>query len=132
MTKNRALHILVCALVLFSVSVCSGQDVKKAPQKKEKGNAAVVKKIDVCSLLTSAEIQAVQGEPLTSTKPSVQPGGGLLMSQCLFQTTTQAKSVNLSLAAPDPAHPLANTPRKFWRQQFHHAGSQEKEKPSAG
>src|SRR5207249_3970840 len=26
----------------------------------------------------------------------------------------------------------ANTPRKFWRQQFHKAGSQEKEKPSAG
>jgi hypothetical protein len=74
---------------------------------------------DVCRLLTSAEIEAVQGEPVTATKPSVQPNGGMRISQCLFRTRTFAKSVTVALVAPAPGKSSALAPRKFWRTQFH-------------
>jgi hypothetical protein len=82
-----------------------------APQK----TAAV----EVCSLLTKAEIEAVLGEPVHQTKGSVQPGGGLRMTQCFFGVATAAKSVSLTLAAPGPAGPATPAPRDFWRKQFH-------------
>ena len=73
----------------------------------------------MCRLLTSAEIEAVQGEPVRETKPSVQPDGGMRMSQCLFRTATFAKSVTVALVAPAPGKSSALAPRKFWRAQFH-------------
>src|SRR6478609_10886034 len=77
-------------------------------------DAAKQSRIDPCSLLTGADVAAVQGEPVQQTKPSNQPGTGLLMLQCLFRTTTPTKSVSLAVAAPS-----AISPRAFWRKQFH-------------
>jgi hypothetical protein len=89
-------------------------------------------KTDVCALLTSAEIQVIQSEPVEEAKPSAQPSGGFVMLQCFYRTTTFAKSVSLALAAPDPAKPSALTPREFWRKQFHPPEPEEEEKPIAG
>jgi hypothetical protein len=71
-------------------------------------------KADPCALLTSADVQAVQGDPVQETKPSTQPGGGLVMSQCLFRTTTPSKAISLAIASPG-----AISPRRFWQKQFH-------------
>jgi len=89
-------------------------------------DAARQSRIDPCGLLTSADVAAVQGEPVQQTKPSNQPGTGLLMLQCLFRTTTPTKSVSLAIAAPS-----AMSPRAFWRKQFHPAQDAAKEKDSA-
>jgi len=89
-------------------------------------------KTDICALLTSAEIQVIQSEPVEETKPSAQPSGGFVMLQCFYRTTTFAKSVSLALAAPDPVKPSALTPREFWRKQFHPPEPEEEEKPVAG
>ena len=134
MRNITALRAVFCGFLLCTVLLSAGQ-AGGALQKKSKGAAAAKKeparaKIDVCSLLTSAEIEAVQGEPVTQATPKPQPGGGMLLSQCLFHTKTFAKSVTLSLALPDPDKPSALTPRKFWQQQFHKAESKEKEKPA--
>jgi hypothetical protein len=82
-------------------------------------------KADPCALLTSKDIQAVQGDPVQETKPSRQPGGGLVMSQCLFRTATSSKSISVAIASPG-----AISPRTFWQKQFHSgkAASDEKEK----
>jgi hypothetical protein len=48
------------------------------------------------------------------TKPGDQRGAGLMMSQCLFRTTTPTRSVSLAVAAAS-----AMSPRAFWRKQFH-------------
>jgi hypothetical protein len=77
-------------------------------------------------------MEAVQGEPVKETKPSVQQSGSFLMSQCFFRTATFTKSVSLALAAPDPAKPSAFTPREFWGKQFHPPELVEEEKPVAG
>ena len=89
------------------------------------GNPAKQSKIDPCALLTSADVAAVQGEPVQQTKQSDQQGTGLTMSQCLFRTTTPTKSVSLAVAAPS-----AISPRAFWRKQFHAGHDAAKEKDS--
>jgi hypothetical protein len=43
----------------------------------------------------------------------------MLMSQCVFQTTTLAKSVNVALATPQRAGSSRLAPRGFWQRQFH-------------
>jgi hypothetical protein len=93
----------------------------RSPQKRNSGEAAssVSGKKDACALLTGAEIEAVQGEPVSETKTSVRPNGEMLITECLYQTSTSAKSVSVALATPTSARPSALTPRKFWVKQFH-------------
>jgi hypothetical protein len=44
-------------------------------------------------MLTSEEIQAVQGEGLKGTKPSQRSGAGLLVAQCYFELPTATNSI---------------------------------------
>jgi hypothetical protein len=129
MTHTLAIRILSCALLFSAIPLPAGRGLIGLPQKTKTGSGAAPAKpkIDVCALLTSAEIEAVQGEPVKETKPGVQPSGGILISQCIFLTATPAKSVTLTLATTDPAGPSALRPRQFWRQQFHPPGLGEKE-----
>ncbi len=76
-------------------------------------------KIEACALLTSAEIEAVQGEPIAATTPSLERG----MSECVFTTATPAKSVSLAVAMPAKS---GLTPRQIWTKQFHPAKKQER------
>jgi len=81
-------------------------------------------KVDVCALLTIAEVQNVQGEPVKEAKRTADRIAEMQMAQCLFRTVTPAKSVSLALASPDPAAASELTPRQFWRRQFHDGESQ--------
>jgi len=134
MSHRPTISFLLCALLLSAVLLPAGQAACGSPQKSARAaeDTRSAKKIDVCALLTSAEMEAVQGEPVKETKPSVQPSGGFVMLQCFYRTTTSAKSVSLALGAPDPAKPSALTPREFWRKQFHPPEPVEEEKHVAG
>jgi hypothetical protein len=129
MSHTSAIPILFCALLFSAIPLPAGHGLSGLPQKTKAatGSATAKPKIDVCALLISAEIEAVQGEPVKETKPGVQPSGGILMSQCLFLMATPAKSVTLMLATTDPARPSALRPRQFWQQQFHPPGLRKKE-----
>ncbi len=134
MSHRPTISFLLCALLYSAVPLFGGKTPGGSPQKSARAakDTRSAKKIDVCALLTSAEMEAVQGEPVKETKPSVQQSGSFLMSQCFFRTATFTKSVSLALAAPDPAKPSALTPREFWRKQFHPPEPVEEEKPVAG
>src|SRR6266851_1621918 len=134
MSHRPTISFLLCALLYSAVPLFGGKTPGGSPQKRARAgkDTRSAKKIDVCALLTSAEMEAVQGEPVKETKPSVQPSGGFVMLQCFYRTTTSAKSVSLALGAPDPAKPSALTPREFWRKQFHPPEPAEEEKPVAG
>jgi hypothetical protein len=121
MSHKPLLRFLFCGLLFSPASLIANQAPGGPPQKTKAGEvpASAKEEIDMCRLLTSAEIEAVQGEPVTETKPSVQPNGGMRMSQCLFRTATFAKSVTVALVAPAPGKSTALAPRKFWRAQFH-------------
>jgi hypothetical protein len=114
-------------LALYLVVYCG---VISAAQKPAP-NRAKQAKPDSCTVLTGADVQMVQGDPVQETKPSTQPAGGLVMSQCLFRTASPSKSVSVAIAAAGSV-----SPRAFWQKQFHSAKSEseerEKEKPAAG
>lgn len=134
MSHRPASTLVLCALLFSAVPLLGGKAPGGSPQKRAKAakGTSSAKKIDVCALLTRAEIETVQGDPVEETKSSAQPSGGLLMSPCFFRTATFAKSVSLALATPDPAKPSALTPREFWRKQFHPPEQEEEEKPTGG
>ncbi len=72
---------------------------------------------DACSLLTSNDIQAVQGEPLKETKLSGRSDGGFSMSQCFFTLPTFSKSISLSIThRGDGAG--ARDPKEVWEKTF--------------
>ncbi len=132
MTKNL-FRLLLCVLMLSSAIFgsprpasedakqhASAQGPSSEPAKQRKP------KTDACGLLTSADIQAVQGDPVQETKPSTQPGDGLIMSQCLFRTATPSKSVSVAMASPGSI-----SPRTFWQKQFHSGKSSTEEKEKA-
>jgi hypothetical protein len=70
-----------------------------------------------CGLLTNAEIERIAGTPVVERKPTTQPAGGLLMSQCYFGSLT-SRSVSLAVAGAAPGRTKL-TPTEYWRQQFH-------------
>ena len=74
-------------------------------------------KIDACSLLTSAEIQSIQGEPVKDSKLSGRADGGFIVSQCFFGLPTFANSVSLSLTQRGDGKD-ARDPREFWKETF--------------
>jgi hypothetical protein len=114
-------RLIVCVLLLTGIMLAA-QKTANGPAKQSKPGP--------CALLTGADIQAVQGDALQNTKPSTQPAGGLVMSQCLFRTASPSKSVSLSVASAGSV-----SPRAFWQKQFHSAQAEseerEREKPGA-
>lgn len=112
-------RLLLCLLLLGGIIFGS---------QKAAHNTTKLVKPDACALLTSADIQTVQGDPVQETKPSTQPAGGLVMSQCLFRTAAPSKSVSLAIATSG-----TTSPRAFWLKQFHTAkpDSEERETEKA-
>jgi hypothetical protein len=113
--NGRFIRLLQCLLLFASL----GHSLVLSPQKASSKpsthiSARTPGKIDVCAMLSSADIQAVQGEGVEESKARPQSSEGLVMSECLFRTTTPAKSVSLALAVPGKQNP-----RDFWRKHFH-------------
>jgi hypothetical protein len=134
MSCCHAMRMLVCGFLLSAAPLAARQVRGGSPQTAKASNVSASEKakIDVCTLLTSAEIEGVQGEPVMETKASTQASGGMLMSQCVFHTTTLAKSVHVALATPERAGNLGLAPREFWQRQFHSTDVKEEESRVAG
>ena len=78
---------------------------------------------DVCSLLTKADIAAVQKDELQDTRASSVPTSGLVMEQCLYRTRNAPNSVTLVLATADPAARPQPKLSDFWNRRFHDGGT---------
>ena len=116
-------RLLVCAAALFGVTLPVGaQDSAKPATTDSAPNT------DVCKLLSNAEIEAVQGERVEQTKTDARSTGGLLISHCLFRTTTPSKAVSIELVTRDSNAKAALTPQEYWRKQFGSAGPEEEAK----
>jgi hypothetical protein len=119
--KKNLFQLALC-LVVYCGVISAAQ--KSAPNTTKQARQ------DACTVLTSADVQKVQGDSVQETKPSTQPAGGLVMSQCLFRTASPSNSVSVAIASAGSV-----SPRAFWQKQFHSAkpesGEGEKEKPTA-
>jgi hypothetical protein len=114
---------LLCALALLvALAVgCSKSDQEAAapsaqpsPTAETRAAATPMPPIDTCTLLTSEELQATQGEALSSTKPSTQQMQGLAMYDCFFTLPTFTNSVSLSVTQSGSG-PDAIDARQSWR-----------------
>ncbi|HEY2360619.1 MAG TPA: hypothetical protein VGK36_05860 [Candidatus Angelobacter sp.] len=116
---KNLLRLALCFFLLVGV-VSAAQ--KPAHDSKKQAKA------DACAVLTRADVQKIQGDPVQETKPGTQPSGGLIMSQCVFRTANPSKSVSVAIASAG-----STSPRAFWQKQFRsgHPESGEKEKENA-
>jgi hypothetical protein len=69
-------------------------------------------------MLTSQDIESIQGETLKETRLSEGSADGLSVSQCFFTLPTFTNSISLAVTqrAGDTG---ARDPRQFWRDTFH-------------
>src|SRR5258708_21662794 len=134
MSYRYAIRTVVCGFFLCAIALPAKQVPGRSPQKRMSSHASTSAscKKSACILVTTAEIEAVQGEPVKETRASVHPNGEMLISGCLFQTTNFAKSVSVALATPSSAKLSAFTPRKFWQKQFHAPDVEEDKMRAAG
>ncbi len=85
--------------------------------------------LDACALLSSNEIQFVQGEPVKETKSSGKSDRGVNTSQCFFTLPTFTNSISLSVTQRGNG-PDARDPKEFWEDTFGegHRGGEKREK----
>jgi hypothetical protein len=140
MSRRPAIPALLCTILLGSAFRLPGP-AAGSPQNtnvlgsenQAQGQTTTIANpaLDACSLLTSADITAVLGEPLQELKPSAQAAGNMYMSQCLFITRDVTKSASLAVATPASADSGARSLRAFWRSQFHSPRKQEEKRRPA-
>lgn len=100
---------LFCLTLLSCSKPSQPQTLRADPNKND---------VDACSLLSSKEIESVQGEPVQKTNGSMKETGGFAVSQCYFALPTLANSINLSLTRKGK-HANARDPIDFWQATFH-------------
>ena len=88
---------------------------------------------DACKLLTSEEIQSVQGEGVKATKGTDAATGALAVSQCFYETASFTNSVSLTLTKRN-GDAKGEGPREFWKKNFggEKRGEPEKEERERG
>jgi hypothetical protein len=124
----RSFFISLAVCLLFAVAGCSKLptvDPPKSPQLANTPEAGLgaTNVIDACSLLTSKEIEAIQGAPLKDTKPSANSQGGLSISQCYFLLPTAAESIVLTVTQRANGA-AARDPKQLWKETFHRENEQ--------
>src|SRR2546423_599045 len=79
--------------------------------------AAVKSKVDPCSLLTSDEIKAVQGEAFANAMRSDRQDGDFIVGQCYYALPTSVNSVVVNVTTAKDTTGAPN-PRDFWESTF--------------
>lgn len=82
---------------------------------------------DVCKLLTSQEIEAVQGEAVVHAKASSRRSTGLVFAHCFYALPTSTRSVSLQATLADPEAAEPESPVEHWRSVFHAEGQRKKD-----
>ena len=100
--------LLTIALLVAVTGCKKSKTTPVAPQTRS----------DACGLITNAEVQAIEGSPVTDTKPSQQSDGKFRYSQCFYTTEPFNMSVSLALTERDPASASAANPKEFWKETF--------------
>jgi hypothetical protein len=87
--------------------------------------AAAAGAFDACSLLTSADIRAVQNAPVASTKSSQPERDRFSVSQCFYTLAPFSKSISLEVTRRRPGE--KEGPREYWKELFAPARWKEKD-----
>jgi hypothetical protein len=123
------LILLFCSLMAVGPGCKKRETPKPVPKTSSQLHRA---QSDVCRLITTAEIGAIQGSPVQEPKGSTRSENGLRVSQCFYTATEFSKSVNLALVQHDPDHPSGRSPKDFWKEKFDPYENEEPQKDSGG
>jgi hypothetical protein len=115
--KSKILYATASVTAPTSTSMQPATTNAQAPPSKSK--------IDACALLTSKEIESVQGEPLKETKSSGSSAGQFAVSQCYFALPTSGNSISLTVMQKGDGSD-ARDPKEWWKQTFERAQDKEK------
>jgi hypothetical protein len=88
--------------------------------------AAAAGGFDPCSLLSNADIRAVQNTPVASTKSSEPERGRFAVSQCFYTLTPFSKSISLEVTRRRPGE--KEGPGSYWKELFAPARWKEKDR----
>jgi hypothetical protein len=77
-------------------------------------------KIDAARLLTSKDVESVQGAPFTETKSTEISDRGIIVSQCYFALANAADSISVSVTQKGAGND-ARDPKQVWNEAFHQA-----------
>jgi hypothetical protein len=117
--SNPGFIILVSLLVLAVTSCSKPKDTSpkplSGPVRETTENA--------CALLTTEDIEAVQGEAFKNTKASEKSAGGLSVEQCYFALPTAANSIVLTVTRKAEG---GSDPSQSWNDMFHRDKASEK------
>lgn len=102
-------HFLFTISLLVAVTGC---------EKSKTTPAAQQTRGDACSLITNAEVQAIENSPVKETKPSEQSDDKFRYSTCFYTTEVFNKSVSLAVTERNPASASAHDPKEFWKDTF--------------
>lgn len=86
----------------------------------------ITRPLDACALLTSRDIQTVQGEAISDMKSSRPERSLFAVSQCFYTLPTFSRSISLEVTRKDPSRPDAESPRAHFMKLFREGA------PSAG
>ena len=79
--------------------------------------STVKAKVDVCALLTSDDLKAVQGEAVKEAQRSDRRDGDFIVAQCYYALPTTSNSVVLNVTTASEGQSTGN-PRSFWQNTF--------------
>jgi hypothetical protein len=127
----RACLPLLAFSLIFAIAGCSKSKTDRSPDNPQLANTSgagqtATNVIDACSLLTSKEIETIQGAALKDTKPSSNSQAGLAVSQCYFLLASAADSIVLTVTQRANGSD-ARDPKQSWDEIFHG----DNDKPSA-
>ena len=111
----NTLMLLVCLLVAVSSGCKKRETPKPVPKTSSELDRA---QGDVCRLITSEEIGAIQGSPIKEPKGSTRSENGFRVSQCFYTAAEFSKSVNLAVIQKDPDNSARQSPKDFWKEKF--------------
>ncbi len=108
------LYLIVVLVTTYASTPLTNQTDRRFNVESVSVNAS----FDACTLITKAEIEAVQGETVKEAKSSSRISGSLLVSQCFYQLATYSKSVSLEITQSNPDNLEKYNLRNFWKEKF--------------
>lgn len=127
----RDFSTLVAFSFILALAGCSKpetvtQSPTSPPGLSTSAPPEVANESEACSLLTSREIETIQGSPLKETKSSSSSQPGITVSQCYFLLPTAADSVVLTVTRKAGGQ-ATRDPKALWEEMFH----RDREEPDA-
>ena len=107
--------LLFCSLMAVGPGCKKRETPKPLPKTSSELDRA---QNDVCRLITSEEIKAIQGSPIKEPKSSTRSENGFRVSQCFYTAAEFSKSVNVAVIQKDPDNSARRSPKEFWKEKF--------------